>query len=44
MHMHASQGGDFVIARAYIVLRYDVAQEMDSLGSIRVLLGENYNL
>ena len=37
---HARQGGNFVIVRTDPILRDDVAQELDSRGSDRVLFGE----
>ena len=43
-HRHARQGGDFVIVRLDTILRYDVAQELDSCGSDRVLFGESSNI
>ena len=37
-------GGDFVIVRTDTILRNDVAQELDSRGSDRVLFGESSDL
>ena len=44
MHRHARQGGDFVIVRTDTILRDDVAQELDSRGSDRVLFEESSDL
>ena len=38
------QGGDFVIVRTDTILKDDVAQELDSRGSDRVLFGESSDL
>ena len=43
-HRHARQGGNFVILRTDTILRGDVAQELDSRGSYRVLFGESFDL
>ena len=43
MHKHARQGGDLIV-RANTILRADVAQEVDSRGSDRVLFGESFNV
>ena len=44
MHRHARQGGDFVIVRTDTILIDDVAQELHSRGSDRVLFGESSDL
>ena len=44
MHRHARQGGDSVIVRMDTILKDDVAQELDSRGSDRVLFGESSDL
>ena len=44
MHRHARQGGDFVIVRTDTILRDDVAQELNSRGSDRVLFEESSDL
>ena len=44
MHRYARQGGDFVIVRTDTILSDDVAQELDSRGSDRVLFKESYDL
>ena len=41
---HARQGGNFVIVKTDPILRDDVAQELDSRGSDRVLFGESSDL
>ena len=46
-HWHARQGGDFVIVRTDVILRDDVAQELDSRGSDHFLFcffGESSDL
>ena len=43
MHRHARQGGDFVV-KTDTILRDDVAQELDSRGSDRVLFEESSDL
>ena len=40
-HRHARQGGDIAIVRTDTIVRDDVAQELDSRGSDRVLFGES---
>ena len=44
MHRYARQSGDFVIVRTDTILTDDVAQELDSRGSDRVLFEESYDL
>ena len=44
MHRHARQGGDFVIVRTGTILRDDVAQELDSRDSKRILFEESSDL
>ena len=44
MHRHARYGGDFVVVRTDTILRDDVAQELDSRGSDRVLFEERSDL
>ena len=44
MQRPARQGGDSVIVRMDTILKDDVAQELDSRGSDRVLFGESSDL
>ena len=44
MHRHVRQGGDFVIVRTDTILRDDVAQELGSRGSDRILFEESSDL